>query len=203
MEEQKRLKAEYRSSIRSKTMIKEALLDLMVEKPFDKITITDIVKRADINRGTFYAHYNNTSEVLRSISASAVDEIASVFRNRNNSDVLYNPKNYLKIISDFFRSDPQYFARLVKTDKISEVLDEARYSAIEKIIKDLGNDCPEEVKGRISVMLDYSIAGICTLYTDILLEKIPITLDESADYISDLLSPERVRLGEILQQIQK
>ena len=53
VDEPKRLKAEYRSSIRSKTMIKEALLELMIEKPFDKITITDIVKKADINRGTF------------------------------------------------------------------------------------------------------------------------------------------------------
>lgn len=203
MEEQKRMKAEYRSSIRSKTMIKEALLALMVEKPFDKITITDIVKKADINRGTFYAHYNNTSEVLRSISASAVDEIASVFRNRNNSDVLYNPKKYLKTISDFFLTDPQYFTRLVKTDKISEVLDDARYSAIEKIIKDLGDDCSEEVKSKIYVMLDYVIAGICTLYIDILSEKIPISLDESADYISDLLSPEREHLSVLLQHIQK
>ena len=53
VDEPKRLKAEYRSSIRSKTMIKEALLELMIEKPFDKIAITDIVKKADINRGTF------------------------------------------------------------------------------------------------------------------------------------------------------
>lgn len=69
-EKPKRMKAEYRSSIRSKVMIKEALLSLMLEKPFDKITITDIVTRADINRGTFYAHYDNTSDVLKSISTS-------------------------------------------------------------------------------------------------------------------------------------
>lgn len=65
MEEVKRKKAEYRSSIRSKQMIKDALLSLMIEKPFEKISITDIVRRADINRGTFYAHYSNTDEVLK------------------------------------------------------------------------------------------------------------------------------------------
>ena len=79
MREEKRTKAEYRSSIRSKQMIKEALLSLMIEKPFDRISITDIVKKADINRGTFYAHYANTSDVLKSISMSVVDEIASAF----------------------------------------------------------------------------------------------------------------------------
>lgn len=54
-------KAEYRSSLRSKKLIINALVDLLDEKPLDKITVTDIVKKADINRGTFYAHYENVS----------------------------------------------------------------------------------------------------------------------------------------------
>ena len=49
-------KAEYRSAIRSRKLINEALADLLTEKPLDKITVTDVVSRADINRGTFYAH---------------------------------------------------------------------------------------------------------------------------------------------------
>ena len=199
----KRLKAEYRSSIRSKTMIKEAMLELMVEKPFDKITITDIVKKADINRGTFYAHYDNTAEVLKSISASVMDEIAAVFKAKNNSDALWNPRGYLKQISDFFLTNPTYFARLVATDTISEVLNDARHNAIKKILNDLGMDLPESSKAQLSIILDYSISGICTLYTDILLEKIPVTLENSAEYIANLLAPQRNVVVEVLQQMQK
>jgi len=50
-------KKEYRSAIRSRRLINQAFLELLREKPFEKITVTDIVKRADINRSTFYAHY--------------------------------------------------------------------------------------------------------------------------------------------------
>ena len=197
------MKAEYRSSIRSKTMIKEAMLELMVEKPFDKITITDIVKKADINRGTFYAHYDNTAEVLKSISASVMDEIAAAFKAKNNSDALWNPRGYLKQISDFFLTNPTYFARLVATEKISEVLNDARHNAIKKILNDLGMDLPESSKAQLSIILDYSISGICTLYTDILLEKIPVTLENSAEYIANLLAPQRNVVVEVLQQMQK
>ena len=197
------MKAEYRSSIRSKTMIKEAMLELMVEKPFDKITITDIVKKADINRGTFYAHYDNTAEVLKSISASVMDEIAAVFKAKNNSDALWNPRGYLKQISDFFLTNPTYFARLVATDTISEVLNDARHNAIKKILNDLGMDLPESSKAQLSIILDYSISGICTLYTDILLEKIPVSLENSAEYIANLLAPQRNVVVEVLQQMQK
>ena len=197
------MKAEYRSSIRSKTMIKEAMLELMVEKPFDKITITDIVKKADINRGTFYAHYDNTAEVLKSISASVMDEIAAAFKAKNNSDALWNPRGYLKQISDFFLTNPTYFARLVATDTISEVLNDARHNAIKKILNDLGMDLPESSKAQLSIILDYSISGICTLYTDILLEKIPVSLENSAEYIANLLAPQRNVVVEVLQQMQK
>ena len=58
-------KAEYRSSIRSKQLINAALADLLQEKPLDKITVTDVVRRAGINRGTFYAHYMDISDVIQ------------------------------------------------------------------------------------------------------------------------------------------
>lgn len=57
-------KAEYRSAIRSRKLIQQALADLLQEKPFDKITVTDVVNRAQINRGTFYAHYSDIPDVI-------------------------------------------------------------------------------------------------------------------------------------------
>ena len=132
-----------------------------------------------------------------------MEEISSAFRSRNNSDVLWNPREYLKQISDFFLMDPVRFARLVGTDKISEVLDDARHAAIAKILSDLGDSISESARPQLSVILDYSISGICTLYTDILLKKIPVTLEESADYIANLLSPQRNVVVEVLQQMQK
>ena len=77
--EEKRKKAEYRSSIRSKTLIRSALVSLMQEKPFEKITITDIVRKADINRGTFYAHFKDSREVLERIRADALHEMEEAF----------------------------------------------------------------------------------------------------------------------------
>ena len=40
-------KAEYRSSLRSKKLITDALVELLDEKTLDKITVTDIVKKAE------------------------------------------------------------------------------------------------------------------------------------------------------------
>jgi len=41
-----------------------ALLDLIVEKGYDRTSVEDILKRADVGRATFYAHYYNKEDLL-------------------------------------------------------------------------------------------------------------------------------------------
>ena len=39
---------------RTKKLLRQALTRLMQQKDFQSITVTDVVREADINRGTFY-----------------------------------------------------------------------------------------------------------------------------------------------------
>lgn len=51
---------------RSKVQLQRALASLMIEKPFDKITVNEIVERANVGRSTFYAHYNSKEDLFLS-----------------------------------------------------------------------------------------------------------------------------------------
>ena len=61
-----------RRSRRSRRLIVDALLALMREKRFDRITVQEIIDRADVGRTTFYAQFRNKEHVLES-------ELARVF----------------------------------------------------------------------------------------------------------------------------
>ena len=50
----------------SARMIEDALFELMKEKAYAQITVTEIVKRVDVSRRTFYRIYKEKDEVLRS-----------------------------------------------------------------------------------------------------------------------------------------
>ena len=50
-------RTQYKSALKSKKLIKNAFSELLQKKDFEKITVTEIVNRAGLNRGTFYAHY--------------------------------------------------------------------------------------------------------------------------------------------------
>jgi AcrR family transcriptional regulator len=50
---------------RTRELLRNALLSLIQEKGYDRITVQDILDRADIGRSTFYAHYRDKDDLLR------------------------------------------------------------------------------------------------------------------------------------------
>lgn len=61
----RREKADRRSR-RSRRLIVDALLALLHEKRYDRITVQEIIDRADVGRSTFYAQFRNKEDVLES-----------------------------------------------------------------------------------------------------------------------------------------
>jgi AcrR family transcriptional regulator len=55
-----------RRSRRSRRLIARALIDLMQERRYDRITVQEIIDRADVGRSTFYGHYRDKEDVLTS-----------------------------------------------------------------------------------------------------------------------------------------
>ena len=51
---------------RTHDLLRKALLSLLLEKAYDRITVQDILDRADVGRSTFYAHFRDKDELLRS-----------------------------------------------------------------------------------------------------------------------------------------
>ena len=59
----------------TKKIIKESLIDLLKHKKIHEITVTDICKKSNINRGTFYTHYKDAYHLLKSIEDDLFNQI--------------------------------------------------------------------------------------------------------------------------------
>ena len=51
---------------RTRDALGDALIELMQEKPFDTITVQDVLDRAHVSRSTFYTHYSDKDDLLMS-----------------------------------------------------------------------------------------------------------------------------------------
>ena len=64
-----------------KKRIREALLDCLVTGSLDKVTVKKIYEIADINRTTFYAHYNDPYILYEQIEKEVIDGLTLFLAN--------------------------------------------------------------------------------------------------------------------------
>ena len=179
-------KAEYRSALRSKRMIIAALADLLQEKSLDKITVTDVVNRAQINRGTFYAHYADIPDVINYLIMGifATIEQAISEEPKQLSDI---PHVLLKQIQSFLEEDMEFCkkvmnsgaANMMQEKLIQFVLD---YMLQHEHVYGFGNHQLYELTIR------FCAGGLGNLYRDWFAGKINITLDELTHQAENMLN---------------
>lgn len=63
------------SSRTTKKAIAYSLKELLLEKPLSKITISDISQRCDINRQTFYYHFQDITDLVEWICLEDADKV--------------------------------------------------------------------------------------------------------------------------------
>lgn len=64
--------------LRTRQLIKDALIDLLQEVDINKITVNRIAERATINRVTFYLHYNDIPDMLEKMAEEMAEDIESI-----------------------------------------------------------------------------------------------------------------------------
>lgn len=75
---------------RTKRMLAEAILSLVVEQDYEAITINEITQRADINRATFYLHYNSKDELLMEALEEKFEELVVSFHQVSTDDPIWH-----------------------------------------------------------------------------------------------------------------
>ncbi|MBQ7117468.1 MAG: TetR/AcrR family transcriptional regulator, partial [Clostridia bacterium] len=63
----------------TKMLLKDSLIDLMKDKSIHSISIKDVCDGADINRSTFYRHYNTQYELYDDIIQDIMNDMLEVF----------------------------------------------------------------------------------------------------------------------------
>lgn len=181
-------KAEYRSSIRSKNLIKKAVAKLIHEKEISKITVSDVIRVADISRGTFYAHYPDIQSVLEQIETEEVKKLVTlVNRSRGTDSDIKDTKQFLSIICNHIYEDFDYYKMLMQScflnNYLSRIIDIYYEETLARLMSiDESND---EIK--VITYLTYVTAGAKELFIAWLDEKIESSPDDLAASIAKLV----------------
>lgn len=66
--------------VKTKIALHNALLDLLKDKALEDISISEICRKATINRGTFYLHYNQVEDLFEEYFKEITQDLASSYQ---------------------------------------------------------------------------------------------------------------------------
>ena len=174
------------SSITTKKAIAYAFKELLLEKPISKITINDISERCEINRQTFYYHFQDIIDLvewiciedaeknLKELNYSSWQEnFMSIFEtmkkdrpfilNINRSVSLDNLINYLyKLVYPLiYRVVDEKASKYVVTEQDKKfIADFYKYALVNVVLEWIKNDMKDDYKiivEKVSVLLKGTI----------------------------------------------
>ena len=132
----KNTQKEDRRVIRTKKAIRSAFAELIAEKEYKDITVTDISERADINRKTFYNYYSNIEALMADIESEAVATYDRLLDDLKAHDLLNSPELIVTRISSTVTENLDYFHDLLIMSK-NDVLFSRIADNVKKQIRDI------------------------------------------------------------------
>jgi AcrR family transcriptional regulator len=72
-------------SLRSQTLLRNALLRLVTDRSFDKITLRDITAEAGVSYPTFFNHYDSKEDLFQDIAREQIVGLLAAFRTERTS----------------------------------------------------------------------------------------------------------------------
>ena len=158
-------KKEYRSAVRSRRMIRQAFMELLGEKPFEKITVSDIVKRADINRSTFYAHYPDIYGLVEEILDEVMDFTQQFRGQLQFGSFFQDPRPVLDSIVRLLEENQELYKRLGRSEFAMQQLPKLKQTFVRQVME--SSDIPETVRNSpmFPIRIRFFIGGICDVYS--------------------------------------
>ncbi len=145
-------------AVRTRDRLGDALIALLLVKPFDDITVQEVLDRARVSRSTFYEHYRDKNDLF----LSDVDDFflaMSTWLTRN-----HDPSDRVAPVAEFFAHVAEardLFAALVESGRIHDTreLGEAHFarSIAERLARTPWSENPLPAEARVA--LAHALAG--------------------------------------------
>lgn len=89
--------------------IQTALTDMLKEQELDQISISQLCKRADVNRSTFYAHYDDVLSLMEEIERDIGQEVIDALRPYYVAGEAMMSRRYLEAILEGIRANQSFY----------------------------------------------------------------------------------------------
>lgn len=167
------------SSVKTRKLIRATFAEMLSEKrEISKISVTELTRRADINRGTFYSHYDDIYSVAEDYENDLIEKFFDNSRLLASSD-------FEKFINSFFsyiKENDENYKMLCRSDEMLFAVKRLALLSSNKCLELCLND--RRLKNRDFLELDITIfiEGLLMEYVKYCRGQSAVTPDQLKEY---------------------
>ena len=167
---------------RTCSWILEAIMLLMDEKPYDKITVSDIVEKAGIARQTFYRNFKDKDEVIVKYFSNIFNSELLTVENTSGKD---NQDNIVLTFNiKYMVNNRANLKKLLTIVGIENLFTNSFYEWQNLLISHKKNKLNKEAQIVYRYKIFYQITGILIVIMDWFRNDMPISVDNLVKYLN-------------------
>lgn len=189
---------ENRSARRTRALIEQAFLELVEQKPIRKVTVQELIDRADICRTTFYTHYQDIPDLVDSIEQALLQEVRAALEQLDQAPIRMNGEYpAIQAVVELYARHGDLF-RLLNGENGDPKFDERFQNTIYEVTRELrmvkeGTDFDEL---RHKLYSCYVIGGGISVLNRLMYEELPVDFRQASSVLGAMAAAgERVFLG--------
>jgi AcrR family transcriptional regulator len=166
----------------------EAIIDafflVLKEKELDKVTVSDIIKKAGIVRSTFYNHYENILVLITAIEDKTIQDIFDLMETFSPKNDREACKAYFLTICEYTKNNP-FLANLLKKPRGDAFFEKAIGMFHDYILQVTQNTKPTyHSKEEFSYMIACAIGSIIGVLHRWVQENFKVPMEVIADILA-------------------
>ena len=178
-------KVKDRRVARTRKAIQNAYLDLLRQKGTEKITISDIAREADIDRKTFYLHFNSTEDIIREFAEEKTRELLARLTLRSFFTLSFDKKIFAKEANSMLREHLEFCRMIARNPSLGFFWNEVQDVSVQ-ILSDIYKRHSKLPESDLKIQVSFFVAGAMYVYQRWLRGEIPCSMEDVGDKVSEI-----------------
>ena len=174
-----------RRVLRTKKAIQNAYLDLLKKKGTEKITISDIAREADIDRKTFYLHYDSTEDIIREYAEEKTKELLARLTLKSFFTLYFDKKIFAREANNMLREHLDFCRMVAQNPSLGFFWNEVQDVAVQ-ILSEIYKRHSRLPESDLKIQVSFFVAGAMYVYQRWLRDEIPCSMEEVGDKVSEI-----------------
>jgi AcrR family transcriptional regulator len=169
---------------RTRRILRDALIQLIIERGWNESSILDICERANVGRSTFYTHFADKEELL----LSGFEDLRRMVRMLG-SEPAWSPMSFIRPMVEHAYENVALFRALLNKSSENAMRKHFQRLVMDLVEEDIASIAPTASRADVSAVSHYIGGAFLELLTTSLQEKTPPCPVQLAEVLCKLTAP--------------